>query len=196
MGVITYDGRMARWEPDSRGRLAQAALELYLERGFDQVTVAEIADRAGLTERTFFRHYGDKREVLFGGQEVLHELITNTIAAQPDSAGPLAAMAAALRAFAELLGQRRDFARQRQVVIDANTSLQERELSKLAILAGVAARALRERGVAEPEASLAAEAGLAAFRVAFTRWIQAGDGELTAYLTEAIDVLRAVTAEP
>ena len=191
---ITYHGRMARWEPDARGRLAQAALELYLERGFDQVTVAEIAERAGLTERTFFRHYGDKREVLFGGQEVLHEMISKVIATQPDSAAPMAAMAAALAAFAELLAQRRDFARQRQIVIDANASLQERELIKLTSLAATAARALRERGVTEPAASLAAKAGVAAFRLALARWIQADDRELTECVTEALRVLETVTA--
>ncbi len=191
---ITYHGRMARWEPDARGRLAQAALELYLERGFDQATVAEIAERAGLTERTFFRHYGDKREVLFGGQEALHELISEVIATQPDSAAPMAAMSAALAAFAEVLAQRRDFARQRQIVIDANASLQERELIKLTSLAATAARALRDRGVTEPAASLAAEAGLAAFRVAFARWIQANDRELAEFVTEALQVLETVTA--
>ncbi|WP_067892538.1 TetR family transcriptional regulator [Nocardia vaccinii] len=185
---------MARWEPDARGRLAQAALELYLERGFDQATVAEIAERAGLTERTFFRHYGDKREVLFGGQEALHELISEVIATQPDSAAPMAAMSAALAAFAEVLAQRRDFARQRQIVIDANASLQERELIKLTSLAATAARALRDRGVTEPAASLAAEAGLAAFRVAFARWIQANDRELAEFVTEALQVLETVTA--
>ncbi|MBY8861556.1 TetR/AcrR family transcriptional regulator [Nocardia sp. CA2R105] len=185
---------MARWEPDARGRLAQAALELYLERGFDQATVAEIAERAGLTERTFFRHYGDKREVLFGGQEALHELISKTVAEQPDSAAPMVAMGAALTAFAELFAQRRDFARQRQIVIDANASLQERELIKLTSLAATAASALRDRGVTEPAASLAAEAGLAAFRIAFARWIQAEDRELTEFVTEALQVLETVTA--
>ncbi len=194
VGGITYHEQMARWEPDARGRLAQAALELYLERGFDQATVAEIAERAGLTERTFFRHFGDKREVLFGGQEALHELVSNTIATQPDSAAPMAAMGAALATFAELLGQRRDFARQRQIVIDANASLQERELIKLTSLAATAARALRDRGVTEPAASLAAEAGIAAFRVAFTRWIQDDDRELTEFVSEALAVLETVTA--
>ncbi|MQY21138.1 TetR family transcriptional regulator [Nocardia macrotermitis] len=185
---------MARWEPDGRGRLAQAALDLYLERGFDQTTVAEIAERAGLTERTFFRHYGDKREVLFGGQEALHELISTTIAEQSDSTAPMVAMGAALTAFAELLTQRRDFARQRQIVIDANPSLQERELIKLTSLAATAAGTLRDRGVTEPAASLAAEAGVAAFRIAFARWIQADDRGLPEFLTEALRVLETVTA--
>src|ERR1700704_43250 len=84
-----YDRSMSRWEPNARGRLEQAALALYGERGFEQVTVAEIAGRAGLTERTFFRHYADKREVLFWGQDALQELMVSTVASAPDSAAPI-----------------------------------------------------------------------------------------------------------
>ncbi|MER7370487.1 helix-turn-helix domain-containing protein, partial [Nonomuraea wenchangensis] len=79
---------MGRWEPNARGRLEEAALELYGERGYEQTTVAEIARRAGLTERTFFRHFADKREVLFGGGTLLEERLTAAVAAAPDSAGP------------------------------------------------------------------------------------------------------------
>ena len=89
---------MARWEPNARGRLEQAALELYGERGFEQTTVAEIAKRAGLTERTFFRHFADKREVLFWGAGALQELLVGTVASAPDSAAPIDAVAAALEA--------------------------------------------------------------------------------------------------
>ena len=89
---------MSRWQPNARGRLEQAALELYTERGFDQTTVAEIAERAGLTERTFFRHFADKREVLFWGQGALMELVTKHIADAPDSASPIDAVGAALQA--------------------------------------------------------------------------------------------------
>ena len=86
VAAIKYDRGMTRWEPDARGRLEQAALELYGERGFEQTTVAEIAKRAGLTERTFFRHFADKREVLFGGAGALQELLVSTVASAPDSA--------------------------------------------------------------------------------------------------------------
>jgi AcrR family transcriptional regulator len=185
---------MARWEPDARGRLEQAAMELYLERGFDRTTVADIAEQAGLTERTFFRHFADKREVLFAGQEVLHELIANAIAAEPDSATPMEAMGAALRAFAALVGQRRDFARQRQAVIGAHAGLRERELIKLAALAVTSAEALRARGVTEPEASLAAETGIAVFKVAFACWSEAGERELADFVREGLDQLSALTA--
>src|SRR5450755_188573 len=133
--AVKYDRRMTRWEPNARGRLERAALELYGERGFEQTTVAEIAKRAGLTERTFFRHFADKREVLFGGAGTLQELLVNAVADAPDAAAPIDAVAAALDAAAALLQTRREYALRRQAVIAANTALQERELIKLASLA-------------------------------------------------------------
>ena len=146
---------MGRWEPNARGRLEQAALELYGERGFEQTTVAEIAKRAGLTERTFFRHFADKREVLFGGAGALQELLVRTVADAPDSAAPIDAMAAALEAAGALLQERREFARQRQAVIAANAELRERELIKLAVARRGARRrpapARRHRPGREPD---------------------------------------------
>jgi AcrR family transcriptional regulator len=186
---------MSRWEPDARGRLAQAALDLYGERGFEQTTVAEIATRAGLTERTFFRHFADKREVLFSGSEVLQELMVTAVVQAPDAWAPMEAVAAGLRAGAEALSERRDFSRQRHAVISANAELRERELIKLASLAGALADALRRRGVADPAASLTAEAGIAVFRVAFERWVQEGnDREVVVLIDDSLDELRAVTA--
>src|SRR3954468_17838334 len=118
---------MARWEPDSRGRLRTAALELYGQRGFEHTTVADIARRAGLTERTFFRHFADKREVLFAGSEALQEALVEAVAAAPASAGPVDAAAAGLEAAGALLPDAVR-ARQRQRIITANPELQEREL--------------------------------------------------------------------
>ncbi|MEV6703716.1 TetR family transcriptional regulator, partial [Streptomyces sp. NPDC051453] len=112
---------MGRWEPNARGRLANAALELYSERGFEQTTVAEIAKRAGLTERTFFRHYADKREVLFAGSSQLEEAFVKAVADVPQSAAPIDAVAVGLDALAEYFADRRDFARRRQAVIMATT---------------------------------------------------------------------------
>src|SRR5271154_6302812 len=145
---------MGRWEPDARGRLEEAAMELYGERGFDQTTVAEIAKRAGVTERTFFRYFDDKREVLFSGAESLQELLVTNVAAAPPSTSPIDAVTAALEVAGALLQERRDFARKRQAVITANAELQERELIKLASLAAAIARELRRRGVKDPAASL------------------------------------------
>lgn len=186
---------MGRWEPDARGRLEQAALALYGERGFEQTTVAEIAARAGLTERTFFRHFADKREVLFAGAGSLQDLLVSTLASAPDSAAPIDAIAAALEAAGVLLQERREYARQRQAVIAANADLQERELIKLASLASALASALRRRGVQNQAASLAAEAGIAVFKVAFERWVsERSRRDLPQLIRESLDELRAVTA--
>ena len=186
---------MGRWEPNARGRLAQAALELYAERGFEETTVAEIAERAGLTERTFFRHFADKREVLFAGAAALQELLVGAVASAPDSVAPIEAVAAALEAAGALLQERREYSRQRQAVIDANPGLRERELIKLASLASALAGALRQRGVADPAASLTGEAGIAVFKIAFERWVSgASQRELPQLIRESFGELRAVTA--
>jgi AcrR family transcriptional regulator len=186
---------MSRWEPDARGRLERAAMELYIERGFEQTTVAQIAVRAGLTERTFFRHFADKREVLFAGAGQLQDFLVSTLASAPDSATPIDAVAGALEAAGALLQERRDYAGQRQAVIAANVELQERELIKLASLASAMTDTLRQRGVTDPAASLAAEAGIAVFRIAFELWAgQPSQADLPQLIRESFDELKAVTA--
>ena len=186
---------MSRWEPNARGRLEQAALDLYRERGFDQTTVAEIAERAGLTERTFFRYFADKREVLFWGQGALQEIYVSTIASAPDTAAPVEVVAAALQAAVPVFRERHELARQRQAVIAANPGLQERELLKRASLASAMAGALRQRGVTEPAASLAAEAGALAFKTAYARWVSEPDEQdLSVLFRESLDQLRILTA--
>ncbi|MFX0580458.1 TetR/AcrR family transcriptional regulator [Nocardia nepalensis] len=187
---------MSRWEPNARGRLEQSALELYGENGFESTTVAQITKRAGLTERTFFRHFADKREVLFAGASALQELLVSKVRDAPASAPPMAAIATALTEVADaIFEQRREFARQRQAVIAATPELQERELIKLAALAAASAEALRERGVADPTASLAAEAGIAVFKIAFERWVEAnGAHTLSQLIRESVDELKLVTA--
>jgi AcrR family transcriptional regulator len=186
---------MTRWEPNGRGRLELAALALYGERGFENTTVAEIAARAGLTERTFFRHFADKREVLFSGAEALQELLVSNVEAAPESIAPIDAVGAALEAAGVLLEQRRDFARQRAAIIAANAELRERELIKLASLASAIADALRRRGVTGPAASLSAEAGIAVFRIAFERWVEeSNQRDLPELIRDSLDELKAVTA--
>jgi AcrR family transcriptional regulator len=193
--VINYDPRMTRWEPNGRGRLELAALALYGERGFENTTVAEIAARAGLTERTFFRHFADKREVLFSGADALQELLVSNVAAAPDSVAPIDAVGAALEAAGALLQERREYARQRAAIIAANAELRERELIKLASLASAIADALRRRGVADPAASLSAEAGIAVFRIAFERWVdETNRRDLPELTRDSLDELKAVTA--
>ena len=185
---------MGRWQPDSRGRLQEAALALYSERGFDQTTAAQIADQAGLTERTFFRHFADKREVLFGGSAILKERIVDGVAGAPAGAGPLDAVAAGLQAAAAMLGEsRRDLTRQRQAVIAANPELRERELAKLADYAAAVTEALHQRGVPEPQATLAADAGTTVLRVALHRWATADeDLDLAVVVRESFAELKAV----
>jgi AcrR family transcriptional regulator len=193
--VIKYHLGMGRWAPGARGRLEQAAMELYVERGFEQTTVTEIAKRAGLTERTFFRHFADKREVLFAGVGWLQELIVSTLASAPDSAAPIDAVAAALQAVGAVIQEGGDRARQRQAVIAANAELQERELIKLESVASAIAGVLRGRGVPDPAASLAAEAGIAVFRIAVEHWVrETGEKDLPQFIRESLDELKAVTA--
>jgi len=161
---------MGRWEPNARERLERAALALFAEHGYDATTVAQIADRAGLTKSTFFRHFADKREVLFGGQDMLAEVFSKAIRAAPP-ATTVGCLAAALEAAAvAFTADRHDLAPQRRAVIAANSELQERELLKRARLAAVMAEALRERGTDDVTARLAAEVGVLAFSTAYARW--------------------------
>ena len=187
---------MGRWQPDAAGRLQQAALELYADRGYEQTTVAEISQRAGLTERTFFRHFADKREVLFRGSEELQKLIVDAVDAAPASATPIDAISVGLQAAGAIFdAERRPHSRQRQSVIDANPELQERELIKLASLAAALADALRRRGVQDPAAGLTAEAGIAVFRVAFAHWLRDdSDHNFEDSVHDGIAELRTVAA--
>jgi AcrR family transcriptional regulator len=181
-------------EADASGRLREAAMQLYVERGFEQTTVAEIAQRAGLTARTFFRYFADKREVLFAGSADLQEHLVHALDSAPESASPMQAVSAALDAAAAALGQRREYSRQRQIVINANAELRERELIKMASLSTALADGLRRRGFPEPDASLAAEIKIVVLRVAFERWVSEPHGaDLPQTMRTALDRLETVT---
>jgi AcrR family transcriptional regulator len=172
----------------------QAAIELYIERGFEQTTVADIAHRAGLTERTFFRYFADKREVLFSGSGALQELLVGTVTNAPIDQSPIATIGVAMEAAGAVFQERGEGALMRQAVIVLNAELQERELIKLASLASAMAAALRERGVEEPEASLSAEAGIAVLKIAFTSWVdEGGQRDLPALIREFFSKLKFVT---
>ncbi len=182
---------MGRWEPDAKLRLREAALELFASHGFDQTTTAEIAQAAGLTERTFFRHFTDKREVLFGGLEFLDDAFATGAASAPAGATLMAVLSTGLHAAAEFFPEeRRTYSQRRQAVIDANSALQERELLKMAGLAATLAAALRARGVQEPWATLAAETGRTVFTIAFALWV--ADGETRTFPEIIDDVLAEV----
>jgi AcrR family transcriptional regulator len=173
----------------------KAAFELYGERGFEQTTVAEITERAGLTERTFFRHFDDKREVLFAGAEALKDLLVRAVSEEPDSVAPIDAAAAGLKAIGAVIQEGGELPQQRQAIIASSPELQERELIKLASLASALTGTLRERGVGDPAASLTAEAGIAVFKVAFERWVEEPvQQDLPELIGISLDELRAVTA--
>jgi AcrR family transcriptional regulator len=188
---------MSRWEPNARERLVGAAVESFAERGYDTVTVAEITERAGLTKRTFFRHFADKREVLFAGQDILSRMFTEAIAAAPAEATPIETVAAALTATEAAFGpERREQARKIQQVVAEHSDLRERSLLKHAKLTAAMAGALRERGVADPAASLAAEIGGLAFTTGFARWVEpANERAFAEVVGEALDELVAATAQ-
>lgn len=168
---------MARWEPNARERLVRAAVELFAEQGYEATTVNEIAERAGgLTKTTFFRHFTDKREVLFAGQEIHGRIVAEAIAEAPESATPLEMVGLALDGLASSFTEdRRDIGRRLRAVIAHSAELQERSASKRAALSEAMAHALRTHGISELVADLAAELGTRAFYGAFDRWTSSAD---------------------
>jgi AcrR family transcriptional regulator len=188
---------VSRWAPDARERLEAAALDLFVEHGYEQTTVGQIADRAGLNRATFFRHFADKREVLFGGEDKLAGLFTEGIrTAPPDATLGECLLAAFAAAAVAMTPQQRAKAAKRVLVLAANTEVQERGLLKHARMSGAISAALRARGKDELTCRLGAEVGLLAFRVAVERWMKAADDEPFAHhATTALIELQASAAE-
>jgi AcrR family transcriptional regulator len=178
---------MGRWQPDARARLQAAALALYGERGYEATTVAEIAERAGLTKRTFFRYFADKREVLFWGSELLEQQMVAAIEAAPAPVTAVGLIGAALDAAAVRFEEVREFARTRYRIIASSPELQERELIKAASLAAAMAGALRARGIGGAAATLAAYLGTTVLHVAFEQWVN--DPDQTPFQQVARDAL-------
>ncbi|MFF7607640.1 TetR family transcriptional regulator [Streptomyces parvulus] len=186
---------MARWNPGAGDRLREAALSLYLERGFEQTMVADIADRAGVTARTFFRYFADKREVLFADAHALEEEALAALDGMPATTPALDAVAAVLDTVAQMAGGDRELARRRHTVIMANADLRERELIKLTSLSAALTDRLRQRGIGAIEASLAAETSIAVFRVAFSQWVTAAEERsLQDIMRETLHRLRSMAA--
>jgi AcrR family transcriptional regulator len=184
---------MARWQPGSRERLQGAALELFSEHGFECTTVAEIADRVGVTTRTFFRHFTDKRDVLFAGSEPLERLLADATAGAPAELAPLEAIAAAVAGFDWREIAPRAAQRQRQLVIAASPELTERELIKLNALTAAFASGLRRRGTDEGTALLSAQIGLTLYQTAYRRWIDADtEIEIPRIIDAVLADLRAI----
>ncbi|MFC8797749.1 TetR/AcrR family transcriptional regulator [Promicromonospora sp. NPDC057138] len=186
---------MVRWQPGTSERLQAAALDLFASRGYEQTTAAEIAQSVGLTERTFFRHFSDKREVLFHGQEQLTEAFVGGVAAAPADATPMELVGVALDTAAELFpDERRSHSRLRQSVIGQNPALQERERHKMSVLASAMSDALRARGVAEPAATLAGQSAAMVFGVAFGQWLRDDEERSLADIQrELLAALRGLT---
>ena len=186
---------MTRWEPDSQGRLAQAALALYSERGFEQTTVAEIAKRAGLTERTFFRHFADKREVLFAAEGELPALVARLVSEAPLALTPLALIERGLQTVAVTRFEGNlDYLRTRRAVIQADEGLRERELRKTSVLADAIRQALVDRGTDELAATLTAQLTVTVLGVSVDRWLdQDGEPPLTKLIQDTLGALRLVT---
>lgn len=163
---------MAIKDDDVRTRLQAAALELFRERGYDRTTAAAVAARASVTERTFFRYFPDKREVLFDGEAKVRAALTASIANAPVNVGPLDTLFQAFRSFQPMLEDKWSYAKPRHEIISATPALHERELAKIAALTDALADALKARGVADLRAVLAARIGMAAFVHATIAWLE------------------------
>ncbi|MGW7682033.1 TetR/AcrR family transcriptional regulator [Kribbella sp. NPDC054772] len=188
---------MARWEPGARDRLVLAAVDLFADQGYDATTVTQIAERAGVTKSTFFRHFPDKRELLVAGQDTLSRLLSEGIAAAPENATPLEAVAAGLERASNAMGpMNRELAPRLKAAIAASAELQERDALKSVGLATAMTAALRARGVPDPLAHLAAELGLLAFKQGYADWaeLEHDEGGLAPHTLAALEGLRAATA--
>jgi AcrR family transcriptional regulator len=187
---------VSRWAPDARERLETAALDLFVENGYDDTTVAQIADRAGLNRATFFRHFADKREVLFGGEDILTNLFAEGIrAAAPDATLTECLQAAFVAAEVAMTAQQRVKAAQRVLVVAANAEVQERGLLKLARIARSISAALRDRDTDELTARLGAEVAMLAFSIAVERWLSSDKGEpFSAHAATALSDLQTRVA--
>jgi AcrR family transcriptional regulator len=174
--------------------LRQAALELFRERGYDATTAAEIAARAGVTERTFFRHFPDKREALFDGEDAFRAALGDGVLAAPADAAPMEALFYAFRSVEQMIVANRSFAEPREAVIAQTPALQERVLTKTAGLVAALSAALRRRGVEEATAGLAAQVGMAAFSYAARTWAEAPAAGMDAHLRRAFDALQGLSA--
>jgi AcrR family transcriptional regulator len=189
---------MGRWEPGARERLVMAAVDLFTEQGYDATTVAQIAERAGVTKSTFFRHFPDKRELLVAGQETLSLLLVEGIAEAPADASPLQAVASGLERASTAMGPvSREIAPRLKAAVASSVELQERDALKSVSLAAAMTAALIARGVPDPTAALASELGVLAFKRGYAEWSEGDRGaedELAGYALAALDELRVASA--
>ncbi len=189
---------MSRWKPNARERLERAALELFVERGFAETTVPEITARAGLTTRTFFRHFADKREVLFTVEEEFPALVARLMAEAPASLDPMGVIVRGLETVATTRFEgMREYLRTRRAVVRADEGLRERELRKLSVVSEAVGRGFRDRGVDEVSSTLAAHIAVSVVSVAVDRWLdQDAEQPLSELVHETLGALRSLTADP
>jgi AcrR family transcriptional regulator len=186
---------MPRWEPSAEDRLRESALALFQQRGYENVTVSDITDHAGLTRRTFSRYFADKRDVLFAGSERLPMIIAKAVRDAEPRLGPAEALIAGLSATGTILAKNVPRSPDRRRIVAASAELQERERTKFADVAESLGKALRERGATDTAARLLADVGIAVFRTAFARWTEEPDGEdFPVYVTEAVAELTSALA--
>ncbi|WP_327170216.1 TetR/AcrR family transcriptional regulator [Streptomyces sp. NBC_01336] len=189
---------MARWQPGAAQRLVVAAVDLFTEQGYDATTVTQIAERAGVTKSTFFRHFSDKRELLVAGQETLSRLLADGITEAPASASPLQAVAAGLERASSAMGPtNRELGPRLKAAVAASTELQERDALKSVGLAAAMTAALIARGVPESTAHLAGELGVLAFKRGYAQWSESDRDDtegLAPHALAALEDLRVATA--
>lgn len=187
---------MARWQPNARERLEHAALELFVANGFPETTVPQITARAGLTTRTFFRHFADKREVLFAAEKELPGLVARLLAEAPASLDLMTLIEQGLQTVAKTRFEpQRDYLRVRRTVVQADEGLRERELRKLSVLAEAIRKGLHGRGVDELTATVAAQVAVTVLDVSLNRWLdQDGEPPLTELLHDTLGALQSLVA--
>ncbi|OLF16987.1 TetR/AcrR family transcriptional regulator [Actinophytocola xanthii] len=184
---------MGRWRPDARERLQQAAFELFAEQGFAATTVPEITTRAGLTTRTFFRHFADKREVFFADEVEMPKVVATLMAEAPASATPMALILEGMRPLVETRFEgRKEVLRQRRELLRSDDGLRERDLRKRAAMADAIREGLLARGLDRTRAALIAETGVTLVYVAIAEWLDTDDDRrLDDIIREAFETLRS-----
>ena len=188
---------MARWQTGTQNRLEQAAWALFLEQGFAETTVPEIAARAGLTTRTFFRHFADKREVLFAGDESVPTFVQHLMAQTPPDVRPVPLILSQLGPFAEtVFGHRRDMLRLRHRIIITDQGLRERELQKTATLRTAIVDGFVQRGTDKLTASLVADLAIMVLGTALAQWLNSdGPVSLSTAVAEVLAAFKRLTSE-
>ena len=169
-------------------------MALFIERGYDAVTVAEIAERAGMTKRSFFNHFADKREVMFASADALQARVLAALTGAGNDLGPLDAAVQAFTRAAAPVEDYPELARARRAIIDSSPDLQERDLLKMAAMTAAVAAALASRSTPRRDALFAAQAATAVFTTGVEEWARDPARGLADSIKDALGGLRAALA--